>query len=106
MNEDLIGLKITKYDSISKCISILRKYDNRAMSVLKNRIINNEYSISCDYTDDVGLKKLMKCYMELTNSNIEVQLYELDGEPTSFELLQNLDQMYNSISSDIDSEIV
>lgn len=104
MNEDLIGLKIEKYDSIAKCISILRKYENEPMSVLKKRILNGEYAISCEYTDDIGLKNIIKCYEELTAANMNVSIFELDGDQTTIELLYNLNETYDSISEEIDSE--
>lgn len=104
MSKDLIGLKIQKHNSIAKCINILRKYENQPMSVLKNRILKNEFVISCDYTDSEGLKKIIKCYEELISIETEVKIFELDGDPTTIDLLYNLDKTYDSISEEIDLE--
>ncbi len=102
MQNNIIGLKISKYDSLAKCISIIRKFDSGSMSDIKKRILNHEYILQYSRIDGDGLKNIIKCYNALTSSGIFVELYERDDLPTTIELLKNLDKTYDDISDEID----
>ena len=103
MEKDTVGLKIAKYDSLSTVVSILRKYTDFSISEIMSRINNNDYVLLFDYTDHEGVKTIIKCYSELKDNSIEASLFEMDDEPTSIDLLNNLNQMYSEISDEVDA---
>ena len=90
---DNIGIKITQYDSLSKCISILRKYRHDSMNEIKNSIESNDFVFACDYADDEGLVELIRCYDELLEAGCKVDIYDL-GRIGSRELLCNLHESH------------
>ncbi len=90
---DNLGIKITHYDSLSKCISILRKYRHDSMSDIKNSIESNDFVYACDYLDDEGLVELIKCYDELSEAGCKIDIYDL-GRIGSRELLCNLHESH------------
>ncbi len=102
---DTVGIKIPKGTPIAKCVTVIRKIEPAlSISDVSNRINNDDYVLSYDYTDDSGVKKIIKCYKELTKLGISPTLYELDDEECDIELLENLNKMYDEIESEIDDE--
>lgn len=103
-----IAIKIVDPVSMAKCISILRKYNPASMGEIKNAIESNQYVLSCKYTNDSGIRKIRKCYDELTKSGIKVEIYEHD-ELTTREFISNLLGTYKEIESEteklIDAEV-
>lgn len=98
-----IGIKIASTDSLAKIVSIIRKYEELSISEIKQRIIDQSYLLVYGYTDEDGLNTILKCYNELTNAGITVQLFEHDT-PCEVQLLKNLSNMYQEISDEIDAE--
>ena len=103
-----ICLKIKEYPSIAKCISILRKYNPVPMSEIKEKIESNAYVLSYRYTSDSGLRKIRKCYDELSKNGIIAEIYEHDA-PTTREFISNLLNTYREIEQEtqemIDAEV-
>ena len=103
-----IGLKIKQHSSIAKCISIIRKYNSASMHEIKSAIESNNYVLSCRYTDDSGLRKIRKCYDELSRNGIVANIYEHD-ELTTREFISNLINTYREIEKEtqemIDAEV-
>ena len=95
----IIGLKIVKYDSIATCISIIRKYKNVSMNEIKSDIESNNFAYTCSYTSDSGVRKLRKCYDELTKKGIEVEIHAHD-QLADRQLLSNLLTMYKEIEDE------
>ncbi|MBP5655357.1 MAG: hypothetical protein J6X33_07555 [Clostridiales bacterium] len=103
---DTVGIKISSESPIAKCVSIIREIEpDLSISDIRTAIDNNEYVLSYDYTDEKGIKNIVKCYEELEKLGIKARLYELDNEECSIELIKNLDKMYDEISDDIDAEM-
>lgn len=71
---------------------------------ITTRINNNEYVLFYDYTDEIGLKKIIKCYEQLSKLGINPTLFDEDGEETTIGIMRNLDGMYDEISEYIDAE--
>ena len=103
---DNVSIKIPAGAPIAKCVSVIRKIEpSLSISDISSRINNNEYVLSYDYTDGIGVKKIIKCYEGLTKLGIQPTLFELDDEECSFEQLKNLNNMYDEISDEIDAEM-
>ncbi len=102
---ETVGIKIPKGSPIAKCVAIIRKIEpSLSISDISNRINNDEYVLCYDYTDDSGVKKIIKCYEGLIKLGITPVLYELDDEECDIEILKNLNNMYDEIDSEIDDE--
>ena len=102
---DTVGIKIPKGTPIAKCVTVIRKIEPAlSISDISNRINNDEYVLSYDYTDDRGVKKIIKCYEELTKLGISPILYELDDEECDIDILKNLNNMYDEIDSEVNDE--
>ncbi len=103
-----IAIKIVNPCSLAKCISILRKYNPVSMAEIKTAIESNQYVLSCKYTNDSGIRKIRRCYDELTKNGIKVEIYEHD-ELTTREFLSNLLGTYQEIEKEtealIDAEV-
>ena len=96
-NEDRdIGIKITKYDSMSKCISIIRNYRPDSIGIIKSEIESNDFIFVCDFTDTPSLKKMLKCFDELSKNGCTLIIQDED-EIISREMLLNTLQMHKEI---------
>ena len=104
MMQLIIGLKIDSYISFAECAKIIRQFENYSISEIKTRISNKDYVLCYPCTDDIGIKKLIKCYDELIAAGATASLYELDHRPTTIEFVRNRDHMYDAISDEIDAE--
>lgn len=104
MMQLIIGLKIESYKSFAECAKVVRQFQNYSISELKKRIDEHDYILCYACTDDSGIKKVIKCYEELTAIGNDISLYELDHRLTTIELVRNRDQMYDEISNEIDDE--
>ncbi|MBO4637380.1 MAG: hypothetical protein J5685_09575 [Clostridiales bacterium] len=103
---DTVGIKIPKGTPIAKCVQIVRKIEpSLSISDINSRINNDEYVLSYDYTDDDGIKNIIKCYEQLAKLGIKPRVFELDDEECDIEIIKNLDNMYDEISDEIDAEI-
>lgn len=97
---DEIGIKIKSNDKITQCISNIRKYTNLPIGEIKYKIINNEYVMICGYTDEEGIKNIVKAYKEITSLGVNVEIYEHD-RITTIDFLMNLIEMYGDIARDM-----
>ncbi len=108
---DNLGLKIAKYNSIAKCISIIKKYRKDPISEIKTAIETNDFVLACDYIDDKGLMEMINCYDELISNNCMVEIYDL-GRIGSREMLCNLHEShlitqietFASVEAELDDE--
>lgn len=101
-----VSIKIPAGSPIAKCVSVIRKIEpSLSMSDISSRINNNEYVLSYEYTDGSGVKKIIKCYDELTKLGIQPTLFELDDEECDIKQIKNLNNMYDEISDEIDAEM-
>lgn len=99
-----IFLKILSYDSIAKCISILRKYTTASVGDIKKAIEANDFVYSSEHISHPGVIRLAQCYDELTAAGIKVEIYEL-GLPCSREILGNLIESHKLTEDEIEKEI-
>lgn len=99
----ILGIKVKKYNSIAPCISTIRSFTSEPIGTVKSAIQNNEFVYTCDKTDYDGLNNMVKLYEELKNAGNELELYE-DDEPTTIELLHNLQESYAETACFIDAE--
>ena len=97
---DKVGIKIKSNDKIAKSISIIRKYTNLSIGEIKAKIINDEYVMVCGYTDEDGIKNIVKAYKDVTSLGVDVVIYEHD-RVTTVDLLMNLINMYSDIERDM-----
>jgi len=104
----IIGLKIKSAGSIAKCIAIIRKYNPISMAEIKNAIEKNDYVLTCSYISHPGVRKIRKCYDELTKIGAEVEIYEHE-DLTSREFISNLigshRQTEREVAEQIDREV-
>ena len=103
-----VGIKIKDTSSLAKSVSIVRKYNPVSISEIRSAIERCDYVLSCKYTSDSGIRKIRKCYDELTKSGIIAELYEHDIL-TSREFISNLIDTYQEIEEEtqemIDAEV-
>ncbi len=103
-----IGLKISSYSSLSKCISIIRKYRNVSISSVKQEIEAHDFIFVCDFTDTANLIKLIACHDDLINAESSVTIQEQNRLITR-EVLLNLLQMhkdlYEETIASLDAEV-
>ena len=104
MTGDTIGLKITTVSASAKMIAIIRKYSDSPIEKIKRSIQERDYVLLYPYTDRLGLKTILAGYDELKEHGIEAEVYELDDEITTIGFLRNLNDTYDEISDEIDSE--
>lgn len=97
---DKVGIKIKSNDKIAKSISIIRKYTNLPIGDIKSKIINDEYVMVCGYTDENGIKNIVKAYKDVTSLGVDVVIYE-HNRVTTVDFLINLINMYSDIEKDI-----
>ena len=103
---ETVGIKIPVGTPIAKCVSVIRKIEpSLSISDISSRVNNGEYVLSYDYTDNSGVKKIIKCYEDLTKQGIQPSLFELDDEECDIELIKNMNNMYDEISDEIDAEM-
>ena len=93
-----ICLKVKSNDKIAKSISIIRKYTNLSIGDIK--AINDEYVMACGYTDEEGIKNIVKAYKEVTSLGVDVVIYEHD-RVTTVDFIMNLINMYSDIERDM-----
>ncbi len=103
LNEN-IYLKIVRYHSFAKCVSILRKYSSASIAELKSAIESNDFVYHSKHISHPGVKKLAKCYDELTAAGIEVEIYEL-GILSSREIIGNLIQSHEQTEKEVEEQI-
>ena len=103
-----IGLIITEYESLSKCISIIRKYRNASMADIKNEIESQHFIYTCDFTDTTSLHHLIACHDELCDAGATLIIQE-QNRPITRDILGNLSQMHKEIHEEnlvlIDAEL-
>jgi hypothetical protein len=103
-----IGIKITQYESLSKCISIIRNYRNESMGVIKSEIESNDFVFVCDFTDTPNLKIMLKCHDKLAKLGCSLTIQE-QRRMIPREILLNLLQMHKEIHEEtlaaIDAEV-
>ena len=108
MNDDMIGTIGLKINSSStpnaKCIKIIRKYNPSSIAEIIKTINNNDYILVCSAIDTSNIKKIKRCYKELTKNGIAAQLYDFD-EPTSLELISNLINTHAAIDLEVQAQI-
>ena len=97
---DNVGIKVKSNDKITTCISSIRKYTNLSIGDIKAKIINNEYVMVCGYTDEDGIKNIVKAYKEVTGLGVDAAVYEHD-RVTTVDFLINLIDMYGDIERDM-----
>ena len=105
MRGDTVGLKVKGYKSLANCISIIRKYRSGSMGEIKTAVQNDEYVLLFDYDDSDGVKKIISCCKELRRAQVDVQLYEMDDEPTTLKFMENLNDTYDEIDAEVDAEM-
>ena len=101
---DTIGLIITSYTSIAKCISIIRKYNAISIGEIRKLIENSKFIFEVDYTSHSGVRKLSKCYDELAKNGIECEIIVL-GEPENREFLSNLMGSHRQTEIEVQAQI-
>ena len=99
-----IGLIIRNVPSMAKCISIVRKYNAISMAEIKSTIESGGYILTCSYISHPGVRKIRKCYDELTKAGIEVEIYEHD-RLTTREMISNLISSHRQTDREVQEQI-
>lgn len=99
-----IGIKIVSSNEMAKCVKIVREYQEFSISQIKNSILNNEYVVEGNYTNDKDIALLLRIYNELIENKINAELYEHDRK-TNVRFFNNLVEMYNGINTEINNRI-
>ncbi len=86
---DTISIKLVSSASLSKTVTIVRKYLPLSISDIQNRIGSDTFLFSCDCTDEKGLSLLIKIYSQLAKAGTALEVYEGD-ELSSIDLIKNL----------------
>ena len=97
---DTIGLKVKTNTQLAVCIKVLRRYTKLSMGEIKEKINNGDYVYECSYIDSEGINEINKIYKELSESNIEADIYE-HGRLTNIEFVKNLSDTYCEIDDEI-----
>lgn len=86
----------------------IRNYRSESMGVIKSEIESNDFVFVCDFTDTPSLKRMLKCYDELTDIGCVLTIQE-QTRMIPREILINLLQMHKEIQEEtqaaIDAEI-
>ena len=99
-----IGLVLKSYDSVAKCISIIRKHTPASIAEIKSAIDTGDFVFCCEYTSDSGVRKVRRCYDELVKTGATVEIYE-DGRLTTREFISNLLSSYHEIEKETQDQI-
>ena len=81
-------LKIVDNTISVSTLKIIKKYRNDSYSNIKNDVIAGKGFLSCNSVDIENYENLLKCYEELINENVEVQIIE-DGESVDPKIAYN-----------------
>ena len=105
-NEDsIVGIKINGTDIPTKCIMIIRKYQDIPISEIKQKIWDGQYILICDYIDDKGIKNILELYNELNLEGVNCTIYDEYNNPTTTEILNNLLDSYEDIRKQVEEDI-
>lgn len=96
-----IGIKLRKPEFSALCVRILRKYCDFPISLIKSRVLSNDYIDTCDYVDSEGIKRILSIENELSENGIDTLLYEHDAL-TDVEFLHNLLQSHQEIAQQVE----
>lgn len=87
-NKYVTELRI-KGDTISvSTLKIIKKYRDDSFFNIKNDVKTGKSFLSCNSVDVEDYENLLKCYEELINENVNVQIIE-DGESVDPKLAYN-----------------
>ena len=100
----MIGLVIRSTPSMAKSIAIIRKYNPVAMSEIKKAIESGDYVLTCEYSDESGVRKIRRCYDQLTKAGMSVEIYEHE-RLTSREILTNLIQSHRQTEREVRAQV-
>lgn len=86
-----IALKILPNSSLSKCVEIVRRFEELPISTISTCIKEQKFIFEYDTTDYDGLDNIIECYRELSAINIPVEVFEF-GLQVSIDILENRQQ--------------
>ena len=84
-------------------LQIIKKYRTDSYSSIRTDVINEKPVLCCNSIDTDTYENLLKCYEELINNNVEVQISE-NGDPISKELAYNWLNSMHDIDSYVDND--
>lgn len=93
---DKVGIKITSFNEIPKCIKIIRKYCNLSITEIRDAILNSKYVMEGSYINEDDILLIIKLYNELSENKIRVEVFE-HNRKTDIEFLNNLVETYYNI---------
>ena len=102
---DTSGIKVKSYNSIAQVISILRKYNPVSMAEIKSNIERDKVVFEQDYISHSGVRKVRKCYDELTKAGAVCEIIDEDEEIISREILSNLIESHYITEKEVYSQI-
>lgn len=87
-NKYITELKIMDNTISVSTLKIIKKYRDDSYFNIKNDVINGKSFLSCNSVDVEAYENLLKCYEELINDSVNVQITE-DGDPVDSKLAYN-----------------
>lgn len=99
-----VGIKVPNDVSIAKAASVVRPIESLAISEISRRIKTSDYLLSYDLGSTEGVNNIIRCYNEFIKIGITPSLYEHNCF-TSIEFLNNLSEMYQEISDEVDADM-
>ena len=103
---DTVYIVTKSCESVSKTIFIMRKYrKNTSMGDIREAIEKGNPLLECDYLSLPGIKRIAKCYDELTQAGIVCEIYDEDEEQISRDILENQIQSYMQTEAEIQAQI-
>jgi len=103
---DTVGLKITSYTSIAPLVSIIRKYNGSPIGEIKAAIEQGGIIYEQDYDSLSGVRKVRKCYDELTKAGAVCEIFDEDEDIISREILSNLIASHRITEQEVQAQML
>lgn len=97
----IIGIKLSECTFTASIAKIVKKYRDISISEVKRIVLSNDYLMSCDYIDAVGIKKILDLRHDLEIGGISSVIYEHDSV-SSVEYLLNLLASYEETAKQVE----
>ena len=100
----IIGIKLSECAFTASIAKIVRRYRDISISEVKRIVLSNDYLISCDYIDAVGITKILNLRHDLESKGVSSVIYEHDSV-TSVEFLLDLLASYEETAKQIEIDM-
>lgn len=102
---DTIYIKVTNYSTISKPISIIRKYSKAPIGEIRSAIDQGKGVLEYSYLSHSGIRKIAKCYDELLKAGVTCEIYDEFEELISRDILSNLINFHKETEREVQEQL-